>query len=287
MIAMPANTMTGTTAPASRQIQCHKCGRSMRSRLLPDGDTRRHYCEVCARGNRSCEVRYASRKHEDRQCGMNKEDCFFCRTGLKLRSDSADKDVGLMMEKGREDPRSCLEQLCPVWFEKLHRGMHEDLDAYDKDVVAEAWGWSDKYSEVGGEYFCEDCNTYSYIIFNGSYSFGSVWVELDRIGTAEHFAQHYLEMHDGRGDEKGRGAYLKACSNMISALDALEIFSLNCRELQYDDKKDHLLLLLGELRTRFKRDMHYKANAAYDKEDYDEVMEFFDSTEKNIREGFR
>ncbi|MCE2497785.1 MAG: hypothetical protein J4F28_02100 [Nitrosopumilaceae archaeon] len=285
---MSAKTTTGTTtAAASRQIQCHRCGRSMRSRLLPDGDTHRHYCAVCARGNRLCELRYDYDKHANGQCGGDKEKCAYCGSGLRMVYDSADRDVGRMMEEDREDPRSCLEQLCPVWFEKLRRGIHADLDTYDRDVVAEAWGWSDKYNEVGGDHFCLDCTTYGYIIFNGSYQFGSIWVELDRIGTAEHFAQHYLEMHDGRGDEKGRGAYLKACSNMISALDALEIFSLNCRELQYDDKKDHLLLLLGELRTRFKRDMHYKANAAYDKEDYDEVMEFFAHTEKNIREGFK
>ena len=283
---MPATTTTGT-APASRQIQCHKCGRSMRSSLLPDGDTRRHYCEVCARGNRLCELRYAYDKHANGECGKDKEKCAYCGSGLMMVYDSADRDVGRMMEEDKEDPRSYLEQVCPVWFEKLRRGMHADLDADDKDVVAEAWGWSDKYREVGGDHFCQDCITYSYIIFNGSYAFGSVWVELDRIGTAEYFAQHYFETHYGRNDEKGRGPYLRACRNMITALDGLEMLSFNCRQLKYDDKKEHLLQMLGELRTRFTGDMHHKANAAYDKESYDEVMEFFDGAERNIREGFK
>ena len=284
----PAAT-TKTMAPAaSRQIQCHKCGRNMRSRLLANGETKRHYCEVCAKGNRLCEVRYHWDKHANGLCGRDKNACAYCGSGLKLVCDPDDRDIGRMMQEDEEDePCSYLEILCPLWFEKLHRGMLEDLATFDKDVVSEAWGWSDKFREVGGEYYCEDCISYSHMLFNGSYQFGTTWVEIKLVETAEYFAQHYFEMHDGREGERGRARYLDACHSMVSALNGLETFSFRCRELKYNDRKDDLLPLLGELRRRFVSDMHYKANAAYDKEEYDDVMEHFDGVEKNIREGFK
>ena len=287
-----AGTRTGTPV-ASRRIRCRGCGRAMRSRLLASGETFRHYCQPCFGKSGLCELRYGIRKHDDGKCGMNGGDCFWCRHGAGPCPDSEDEDAGCMMDEDEEeeeedDPCSELEMLCPVWFERLNRGMYSGIGAPDAGVVAEAWGWSDRYGREGGEHLCQTCVMYGDAILDGMKHVGSdVWVQADRLETAELFASHYFEVHDGREDERGYAAYYDKCVEMRGALDALETSAFRLRRLRYDYKRDDMLRLVGELRLRFRDDMHYRNNAAHDRELYDEVMGQFDGAEKNLREGFR
>ena len=281
-----APTVTTNTPAASRRIKCHGCGRAMRSRLLAGGETHRHYCQPCLRDNQLCEVYYHHDKHANGRCGKDAAACAYCGSRPKTVHGPGEPDAGrAALEDEGDGQCSALEYLCPVWFEKLHRGMYDDLGDVEKDVIAEAWGWSAKYREGG--HFCQNCIAFRFAILYGSQPLESdVWLEVDRLGTAESFAEHYLEAHFGREEEEGYGPYYSRCQNMLKALDGIDEFAFRWRQMGYDGKRDGLLMQLGEMRKRFVSDMHYKNNAAHVRELYDEVMEQFDSVEKNLREWF-